>query len=182
MTKTLHDLFFQEEIFLKKLQTTPVAKDLFDVQKQLLNHVKEVQRSNDLPQIIATEKAILKNELARYSNSRQMENSLKTALNEISVIEKHLAIVDDKSQYQVVNQAHSLPRNRKKGLPHDEAHQSLKSHYARLNNMDRSRLSATEKKIIDTRKSCLFTAGKLYSERQAKTLGIQLTQKRGKSL
>jgi hypothetical protein len=50
--------------------------------------------------------------------------------------------------------------------------------------MDKSRLNDDEKKVIDVRKSAIFTAGKLYAERQAKTLGAGLAQgkKRGNSL
>jgi hypothetical protein len=39
-------------------------------------------------------------------------------------------------------------------------------------------LSEDEKKTIDARKSNIFQAGKLYAERQAKTLGVDLGQNR----
>ena len=83
-------------------------------------------------------------------------------------------MVDDKQEYSRVDASHSLPKNRDKGLPLDEARQAFKSHYARLNNLDKSRLSDDEKAIIDARKSNIFNAGKLYALRQAKTLCVEL--------
>ncbi|MCW5222207.1 hypothetical protein D5041_00935 [Verminephrobacter aporrectodeae subsp. tuberculatae] len=113
-----------------------------------------------------------------------MTNSLKAAIGELSVAERHIGIVDDPQKYRAVDQAHSLPRNRKGGLPLDEARQALASHYTRLNNLDKARLVDDEKKVIDARKTAVFEAVKLYTARQAKTLGVDLAQgkKRGNRL
>jgi hypothetical protein len=43
--------------------------------------------------------------------------------------------------------------------------------------IEEPRLNDDEKKIIDAHKSAMFTAGKLYIERQAKTLGSGACQK-----
>jgi len=83
-----------------------------------------------------------------------------------------MAIVGDANTYKIVNQTHSLPKNRRAGLPHDEACQALASHHARLDNLDKSRLDETEKDLIDARKELMASAGKLYRQQQAKTLGI----------
>ncbi|WP_072282003.1 hypothetical protein [Rappaport israeli] len=64
----------------------------------------------------------------------------------------------------------------------DEARQSFKSHFARLVNMDKSRLDDDEKKIIDARKSMISTAQKLYMARQANTLGVDIGQNKKQSL
>ncbi|PKP67748.1 MAG: hypothetical protein CVT83_07890 [Alphaproteobacteria bacterium HGW-Alphaproteobacteria-5] len=113
-----------------------------------------------------------------------MTSSLTTAINEIAVIERHIGIVDDRDRYRTVDQAHSLPKNRKGGLPLDEARQALASHYTRLTNMDKSRCDDAEKKIIEARKSAIWEAGKLYAARQATSLGIDPSQgkKRGNRL
>jgi len=63
-----------------------------------------------------------------------------------------------------------------KDRTHDEARQALSSHYTRLNNLDKSRLDDDEKKMIDTRKSAIFAARNLYTERQAKNLEIDLAK------
>ena len=121
--------------------------------------------------MIASERLIVEHDLEYHANSRAMVSSLTTALNEIQAIERHVGMVDDPVQYRVVNRAYSLPRNRRAGLPFDEARQALASHQARLGNMDKSRLGDEEKGIIDARRAVMQAAGRLYAARQAASLG-----------
>jgi hypothetical protein len=172
----LDRLLAAEEAFTQKHNDTRSAKWLKKARTDLSEHIREVVRSGDLPLIVATERVIIQGDHDRYANSTAMTNSLKTALNEIDVIERHIGIVDDPAQYRMVDQAYRLPRNRKGGLPLDEARQALASHYARLTNMDKARLDDDEKEIVAARKTAIFSAGKLYAERQAKTLGVPLVQ------
>jgi len=176
--KKLNVLLTIEEEFVETLKNTKAAKQLRGARNDLFEHIREAARSGDLSLIVSTERAIIEGDLKRYANSPAMVGSLNAALNEISAIELHIGIVDDKSKYQLVDQAHSLPKNRKKDLPYDEARQALASHYARLNNMDKSRHSDEEKAVIEARKSAVSAAGKLYAERQAKTLGVALAKGR----
>jgi hypothetical protein len=175
--KKLNVLLTVEEEFVESLKNTEVAKQLAGAQNNLLEHIRKVGHSGDLSLIVATEKTIIQGDLTRYANSQAMAGSLQTALNEIAAIERHIVIVDDKAKYQIINEGHSLPKHRKGGLPYDEARKALLSHYTRLNNMDKSRLGDEEKKVIDARKSAIFTAQKIYTEKQAKILGISLTKK-----
>jgi hypothetical protein len=92
---------------------------------------------------------------------------------ELAAIEKLLAIVNDKTCYRQIDQAHILPQNRENGLPLDKARQAFKSHHARQGNLDKAKLSEDEKKIIAARKSNMLNAGKLYAQRQARTLGTE---------
>jgi hypothetical protein len=171
LLQKLRQLLALEGGYAREIEKTSPAQRQHEVRNDLLGLVREVGKGGDLSRIIAVERAIVEGDLTRYANSRAMTHSLTAALVEITAIERHIGIVDDPSRYQAVDQAHSLPRNRKSGLPFDEARQALTSHYARLGNMDKSRLGGDEKKIIDARKSAIFSAGKLYVERQAKTLG-----------
>ena len=84
----------------------------------------------------------------------------------MSAIERHGGIVDDKRKYQAVDQAHSLKANRKNSLPYDEARLSFSSHLSRLTNMDKTRLSDEEKKVIDIRRAAFNI------ERQTRSLGV----------
>jgi hypothetical protein len=168
----LNRMLSVEEVFVDGLSNTKAAKRLRGIRVDLLAFLREIGCGGDLSLIVATERAIVESDLSRYANSRAMVNSLKTALDEITAIERHIGIVDDPDKYPTIDQAHRLPRNRKGSLPFDEARQALASHYVRLGNLDKSRLDDDEKKIIDARKSAIFAAGKLYAERQAKTLGI----------
>ena len=105
-----------------------------------------------------------------------MTGSLKTALSEFSVIEQKLGIVDDPEKYKQVDEDCSLPKNRSKGLPIDEARQVFRSHFTRLGNLDKSPSDDIQKQIIHARRTALGIAEKDYIARQAKTLGVDLAE------
>jgi len=102
-----------------------------------------------------------------------MVGSLKTALQAIAVIERHLALVASAAAYRIVDQSHSMAKNRKAGLPFDEARQALASHYTRLENLDKSRLDETEKETIEARKALIAQAIACYARRQMQVLGLE---------
>jgi len=176
MIDALGRLLTRERESTHEVKQTRAAKRLVVVRSKLLRHLQNVVQSCDLALMIATERMIVQDDLDHYANSKSMTNSLKTALNELSVIEQHLALVNNPEQYRIVNQAHTLPKNRKSGLPHDEACQALASHHARLDNLDKSRLDEPEKDLIEARKAVIAQAAKLYRQRQANTLGIDAEQ------
>jgi hypothetical protein len=171
----LEQLLGSEAGWITELAEAKPAKRLSEAHHELLDHLRKIGKSTDLSLMVAAEKTVVKNDLVYHANSKSMISSLKAALSELDAIERLLAIIDDKNQYSMIDKGHSLSKNREKGLPLDEARQAFRSHYARLNNMDKSRLSDDEKKIIDARKTNMFSAGKLYTERQAKTIGVELS-------
>ena len=169
---TFNRLLFAEQYAVRSMREGREAKDLETAQQRLLKSLRELGKSGDLTQIVAVEKTLVRAERAYYSNSKAMEGSLKAALKELDAVERHIGIVDDPARYKAVDEAHSLPRNRRGDLPYDEARQALRSHHARLNNMDKARLSDTEKQVIDARKSNILQAERLYKERQVMALGL----------
>jgi len=173
MIDELGQLLAREKILTDEVRQTRSAKRLAKSRIKLFQHLQNVARGHDLALMIETERVIVEGDLKHYANSKSMTSSLKTALNELSVVELHLALVKDIEKYRIVNQAHTLPKNRKSGLPHDEACQALASHHARLDNLDKSRLDEPEKDLIDARKAVIAQAAKLYRQRQANTLGIE---------
>jgi len=172
LLEQLDRLLSEEEIAVETLRKTKAAHRLADIRQQLLTTIRETARSADSSLIVAVEKSIIEGDLARYANSVSMTRSLSVALNEIAAIERHLEIVDDPARYQPVDQAHRLPKNRRANLPLDEARQALASHQARLDNLDKSRLDDDEKQLVEARKSAVQATGRLYIERQARTLGV----------
>ncbi|GHT86932.1 hypothetical protein AGMMS49543_21390 [Betaproteobacteria bacterium] len=169
----LQRLLILEEVSAVVVAKTPETAALNSSRSDLLKHVREIGKSNDLAFIVASEKIIVRGDLERYANSPAMVASLKKALAELETVERHLPLVDDPSQYRLVDATHRFPKNRKGGLPWDEARQALGSHYTRLDNLDKSRLSDDEKATIEARKHNIFQAGKLYAGRQAITLGVE---------
>ncbi|AQX20904.1 hypothetical protein Bcsk_002440 [Bartonella sp. CDC_skunk] len=142
----------------------------------------DISKSGDLSLLLEEERCLVENDFLRYANSKAMVGSLKTALTEIGVIKKHVELVSDPMQYKAINEAYSLPKNRKGGLPYDEARQAMASHYTRLGNLDKSRLTDIEKSIIDVRRDNMKVMRKLHEKMQAKAIGIDLSHDKGHSL
>lgn len=166
------NLLANEYAAVRALRETLLAKDLHDARSDLLANIRKVTQSANLGLIVATEKAVVRGDLSRYANSKAMTHSLQAALDDLAIIEKHLDIIADKSRYQFVAEVYSRPRNRKNGLPLDEARQALASHHGRLENMDKSRLDEDEKAIVEARKAAMKTANDLYIALQEKALGM----------
>ncbi|WP_236829034.1 hypothetical protein [Bartonella schoenbuchensis] len=152
------------------------------MQRKLCDHVRNVGQSKDLSLLFNTEYNIVSDDLLRYANSPEMKSSLKTALIEMDVIKKHIVLAADPDQYTFINEAHSLSKHRKNELPYDEARQAMASHYTRLGNLNKSRLTVVEKSIIDARRDNMKVMRRLYEQMQAKALEIHLSQNKGMSL
>jgi len=165
-------LLWAEKTLAEAVRKTNSAKQLSRGRQELLAHLGQIARSDDLSLIIAVERMIVQGDLEHYANSTQMVASLNAAMDELAAIERQIGIVADPEKYALVDQQYSLARNREKGLPMDEARQSLRSHYARLSNLDKSRLDEDEKLIIDARKAAFIRARRLYAQRQATALGM----------
>jgi len=108
---TTIQILFEEEIFIKGMRQTSAGRALSETRKKLLHHIREITKTGDAPLMIATELAILQNDFDRYANSRAMESSLQSAINEMEVIRRHFAIIHTPA-YAAVNAAFSPPQNR----------------------------------------------------------------------
>src|SRR3546814_4536290 len=113
-----------------------------------------------------------------YSNSTGQRGSLKSALQELDQAEKMLPLVKDSSLYIAVDASHANAKSRISDLPRDAARHFFASHNARLLNADKSRLTETEKKIVDARRHNIRVASLAYISLQEKALGVDLRQKR----
>ena len=152
---------------------------MVDARNILIAHVKEIAASGDAEAIIEMEKDFIQNDLERYARAedKEMIDSLKAALLGVGAIKQQLELVDDPQKYQAIDRGYALPKNRKQGLPLDEARQSFSSHRARLDNYVKYRLEETEKQLVRERRKALSIAEKDYLARQAKTLGVELPQR-----
>jgi len=165
-------LLVEESFRINEINQTIEAKNLSDTRKKLLDGLKTFGKSNNTKLLVELEKQILQIDLTHHANSTAMKGSLKTAINELDIILRHLKVIENPEAYKAVDEAYRLPKNRQNGLPVDEARQAFKSHFARLVNLDKSRLNDEEKRIIDVRKANINVAKKLYIEKQQQVLGI----------
>jgi len=165
----LDRLLAAEELLVNELKQTQAARKLSSGRKRLLEHLRRLAQSDDIPLIIATEKAIIRGDLSRYANSAAMVGSLNAAMQGMDIVEHHLILLADKEKYSIIDQAHRMGKHRRAGLPFDEARQALM-------NLDKSRLDEDEKQVIDMRKMVMAHASECYARRQAATLGIDPAQ------
>lgn len=175
-------LFLRERGFVDARDRTPEGFELKESRQELAEQVQKIGKSGDLDLILAVERRFLENDLAEYSNSKAMRDSLNKAILELSAAEKLLPAVRDPAAYRAIDEGYSLPKNRTGGVPHDEARQFFGSHDTRLVNMDKSRLDADEKAIIEQRKLNIRAAEKIYTAQQKKTLGIARAAEHGQDL
>lgn len=155
-------------------QTAEVYRD---AQATMLETVRRVGKTGDMGLILSAERDILRNDLRFYGNSAGMRGSLKTALQELGHAEAMLPVVNDANLYMAVDASHGNPKSRIGGLPRDAAKQFFTSHNARLLNADKSRLTETEKRIIDARRHNIRVAGLAYTALQEKALGVDLRKR-----
>jgi len=167
-----HNLISEEKLILA-IRRTKLAQALATERRRLLENIRQATTTQNLPLIIAVEKSIVEYDLVHHANSHAMVASLQTAIDELQAVEHHLTLIADPHTYRIVNQAHSLRKKRKAGLPFDDARQALASHHARLANLDKSRLDEDEKHIVDARKAAMDVAQKLYIAQQMDALGVE---------
>ena len=168
-----------EAVAVERHRGVPSAEELVDTRKDLIAHVKQIAASGRGEWIVAMERDFIKNDLERYARAddKEMTGSLNAALQGFAAIERKHRMVDNLEEYQRVNEEFSFPKNRKQGLPLDEARQSFTSHRARLGNYVKYRLEETEKQLVRERRKALSIAEQDYIARQAKTLGVALPQR-----
>ena len=172
-------LLGRESVAVDEHREAPSAAKLVDARKALIAYVREIAASGKAEAIIEMEKDFIQNDLEHYARAddKEMIGSLNAALLGVAAIKQQLEIVDDPQKYQAIDRGHALPKNRKQGLPLDEARQSFSSHRARLGNYVKYRLEETEKQLVRERKKALGIADKDYIARQARTLGVELPQR-----
>lgn len=155
-------------------ERSPAAKKYRESQDLLLDTTKAIGKTGDIGLILSAEAKILKNDIKFYGNSPAMRSSLSMALTELDLAEKMLPLVKNPDLYMAVDAGHGNPKSRISGLPKDAARQFFQSHNARLLNADKSRLTETEKRIVDARRHNIRVASLAYTALQEQALGVDI--------
>ena len=151
-------------------QEAPTAEKVIEARRDFLETVKAVGKTRDPELILTCERTILTNEKNLHANNKAMRDSLDNALEGVGLALKLLDKVQDVERYKGVDEALQLRKNRKNGLPRDEARQFFDSNNARLLNLQKSRLSPEEKLILDARKTNNIIAREAYIKMQKQAL------------
>lgn len=172
----LKDNMLDERVSYKERSISQVNTIYQKNQKDLLATLKDIGKQGDVGLILQAERNLIENELEFYGNSPPMKKSLDNALSELNGAEKTYAKIHNPNQYQKeVNEAFLSHKSRHGDLPLDETRQFLKSHNARLINMDKSRLDKQEKEVIEVRRSNLRAGEATYISLQKIALNITIT-------
>ena len=139
----------------------------------------EISREGEIEHILEAEKILLVQEQEHLAGSQAMASSLDNAIKELDAALSTLERVRDPDAYQSVADSFSLDKNRVGGLPRDEARQFFRSHLARLGNLDKGRLSDSERDVLKARMFNIRTAEHQYRKLQEQALGIEGRRDRG---
>ena len=151
-----------------------IRKTRADQQAALL----KISREGETGHILEAERILLMQEQEHLAGSQAMASSLGNAIKELDAALSTLERVREPGAYQPVADSFSLDKNRVGGLPRDEAKQFFRSHLARLGNLDKGRLSDSERDVLKARMFNIRAAEGGYKKLQEQALGIE--DKRGR--
>lgn len=138
----------------------------FGSQRQLL---REVLGRGDLEEILAAELLVLRYDRGVANDARERA-SLDQGISQLRVTLGLVGKVADPETYREVDEAHQFPRNRRGGLPIDEARQFFGSHRARLKNLRSGYGEPERKRVVAVREANMKAAERSYIELQRAAL------------
>ena len=118
------------------------------------------------------ERGQLQIELKKFASDPAHQSSLKAGIQQMTIIERSLDLVQDHKAYQIIDKAFMLETSRRDGLPDDDARKAIRSHKTRLANINRTRMSKEERKVLKQRQKNMDRIEKIYIDLQKKALGI----------
>ena len=141
-----------------------------EARAKLLSVLHEAARLQDIDALLAIERIFLAQEREQLSEAPKKTASLNKAISEIDAAIAMLPHVRDSDDYRLANIYFSLPHNRFRDLPKDQAHQFFASHFTRLGNVEKHRMEEGERQLIAARTGNVKTAQQLYTEFQRRIL------------
>lgn len=171
-------LMADTDVILTEAHDSSITDDHKEIRNNLVLGVRNFARDGTIEDMVGLERRIIVTELARPWNSARKEASLKAALAQADAASEMIKKVQhDPEAYLITDRDHSLPANRRGGLPHDQASQFFTSHLARLRNMDKSRLNESDSELLAARIAAMIKAQSIYRALQEAALGIGKTGK-----
>ena len=161
------------EVLQTKAQNEALKKDIRKTRTDQKTALLEISREGETEHILEAERILLVQEQEHLAGSQAMASSLNIAIKELDAALSTLERVRDPDAYQSVADSFSLDKNRIGGLPRDEARQFFRSHLARLGNLDKGRLSDSERDVLKARMFNIRAAERQYKKLQEQALGIE---------
>ena len=143
---------------------------LLVVRETVIEGLQDLQRHDDIVESLTGERCIIEAELEYHGNSSIMIKSLNNAMDELDAALRMVERVRKPEEYRFTNEDADLEKNRVGDLPNDQARQFFRAQFARLKNIDKSRLSDSEKEVLKARRDNLRVAELHYIRLQEKAL------------
>ena len=147
-----------------------IDPDLLIARKKVIEGLQNLQQRDDIVESLTGEHYILEAELEYHGNSSIMIKSLNNAMDELDAALRMVERVRKPEEYRITNEDADLEKNRVGDLPNDQARQFFRAQFARLKNIDKSRLSDSEKDVLKARRDNLRVAELHYIRLQEKAL------------
>ena len=164
---------FASQGAIREVDASPEGQKRDQIANTGLEIFQEAAETKDPHIIVAVEKAFDQTELEQFADSPDMRNSLRQGIRDLEIIETYLGYIKDPAKYKIINEACMRDKNRIGNLPNDEARQCLRSHAARLKNLDTSRMDKPERDILEQRRKNIKIAEDVYITLQKTALDIK---------
>ena len=158
---------------VREIDASPQGQERDRISATGLEIFKKAAEEGDIHTIIAADRAFNQAEFEQFADSPDMRNSLRQGIRDLEIIETYLNYVKDPAKYKLINEVCMREKNRKGTLPYDEARQCLRSHAARLKNLDTSRMDKPERDILEQRRKNIKIAEDVYITLQKTALNIK---------
>ena len=162
------------EVVTTRTQQKRVEQSIESVRAKQQANLLAISREGEVEQLLELERMLLVQEREHLAGSVAMATSLGNAIKELDIALEVVERVRDPVLYKrEIDGAFSLDKNRVGGLPRDEARQFFRSHLARLGNLDKGRLSDSERDVLKARMFNIRAAEHQYRKLQEQALGIE---------
>ena len=149
---------------------TRSARNARNTRSQLLPVLRDAAKLRDIDALLAVERVFLMQEREYLAEAPPKIASLANAIAELDAATDMLSKVRDFDEYASIDAAFSLPKNRIRGLPGDQARQFFRSHLARLRNLEKGRMEDSERDLVSARIRNIKVAQDIYIELQEQAL------------
>ena len=167
------EFIFSMQTALRQVDASPEGQERDRVMRLGLDIFKKAAEERNAHTIIAADRAFNQAEFEQFADSPDMRNSLRQGIRDLEIIETYLNYVKDPARYKRINETYMREKNRRGDLPYDEARQCLRSHAARLKNLDTSRMDKPERDILEQRRKNMKIAEDVYIAKQKTALNIK---------
>ena len=166
----LYDLAGAEinAVLIQRAQDEALARNR--IREDINIVLQQAAHDRDIDAILRLERVLLLAERELMGESTRRIASLNAGIRELDAAIAMLRHVRNHDYYRELDEDFSLGKNRKAGLPDDQARQVFRSHATRLHNLGVGRMEDSEREVLDLRIENIKVAEGIYKSLQRQAL------------